>query len=244
MTIELWTSPTPNGWKVSIMLEELKQAGVNLPEVIVKPIDLFKRDQFSEAFTEVSPNQKIPGLRHGNKTIMESCAILMYLAEQYPSALLPDDESRWDVLQWLFWQAAGVGPIFGNKLAYTRYMADVPEEQKQHPLQRFNNEAQRLLRVLNTQLEGHDYICGDNFSIADIASYPWVRGWKWSKIDITSHANVVAWVDRVRARPAVERGLAYGINSNEIDSWNAKTKKRYATGGASIASNQSIAADK
>ena len=179
MTMELWTSATPNGWKVTIMLEELKEAGVELPEIKLVPVDLMqKRQQFSEAFTEVSPNQKIPGLRDGDKTIMESCAILLYLAEKFPSPLLPAGESRWDVIQWLFWQAAGIGPIFGNKLSYTRYMDDVPAEQKAHPLQRFNNEAQRLLRVLNRQLEGRDYICGDQLTIADIAAYPWVRGWK------------------------------------------------------------------
>lgn len=244
MTIELWTSATPNGWKVTIMLEELKEAGLVLPQVDVIPIDLFKREQFSESFTEVSPNQKIPGLRDGDRTIMESCAILLYLAEKYPSPLLPPDETRWNVIQWLFWQAAGVGPAFGNKLAYTRYMDDVPAEQKAHPLERFNNEAQRLLRVLNNQLAGKNYICGDTFTIADIACYPWVRGWKWSKVDITSHDNVVAWVDRVRARPAVERGLSYGFPKEEIDSWSDETRKRYATGGASIASNESIVSDK
>ena len=136
-----------------------------------------------------------------------------------------------------------LGPNFGNKLSYTRYMDDVPAEQKVHPLERFNNEAQRLLRVLDRQLEGKPYICGDAFTIADIACYPWVRGWKWSKINITGHANVVAWVDRVRARPAVERGLAYGAKRAEIDQWSEDTKKRYASGGASIASNESIASD-
>ncbi len=243
MTMELWTSATPNGWKVTIMLEELKEAGIDLPEVKVIPIDLFQREQFSEAFTAVNPNQKIPGLRDGDRTLMESCAILMYLAEKYPSPLLPADDRRWDVIQWLIWQVGGIGPAFGNKLAYTRYMDDVPAEQKSHPLERFSNEAQRLLRVLNKQLEGRDYICGDDFTIADIACYPWVRGWKWSKVDITGHANVVAWVERVRARPAVERGLAYGLDRSEIDSWSDATRKRYASGGASIASNESIASD-
>ena len=175
---------------------------------------------------------------------MESCAILLYLAEKYPSPLLPQNESRWDAIQWLFWQAAGVGPTFGNKLAYTRYMDDVPAEQKSHPLARFNNEAQRLLRVMNKQLEGKDFLCGDQFTIADIACYPWIRGWRWSKVDITLHKNVVAWVERVRARPAVERGLAYGFSKKEIDSWSDETRKRYATGGASIASNESIASEK
>ena len=243
MAMELWTWATPNGWKVTIMLEELREAGVELPEVEVIGVDLFKRDQFSEEFTAVSPNQKIPGLRDGEITLMESCAILQYLGEKYPSPLLPQDESRWDVLQWLYWQAANLGPNFGNKLSYTRYLDELPEEQKVHPLERFNNESQRLLRVLDRQLNGKDYICGDNLTIADIACYPWVRGWKWSKIDITGHANVVAWVDRVRARPAVERGLAYGFEKDEIDSWSEETRKRYAGGGASIASNESIAAD-
>jgi GST-like protein len=244
MAMELWTFATPNGWKVTIMLEELIEAGIELPPVEIKTVDLSKREQFLDAFTTVNPNQKIPGLRDGERTIMESCAILLYLAETYPSPLLPSDDSRWDVMQWLVWQAANLGPVFGNKLSYTRYMDDVPAEQKSHPLERFNNEAQRLLRVLDKQLEGRDYICGDNFTIADIACYPWVRGWKWSKIDITGHANVVAWVDRVRARPAVERGLAYGFAQDEIDSWSEDTRQRYARFGASIASNASIASDR
>ncbi len=241
MALELWTFATPNGWKVTIMLEELIEAGVELPEFKVVPVEIMKGDQFSDAFTAINPNQKIPGLVDGDRALMESCAILLYLAEKFPSPLLPQDESRWDVIQWLMWQAANVGPIFGNKLSYTRYMEDVPAEQKAHPLERFNNEAQRLMRVMDRQLEGRDYLCGDQFTIADIACYPWVRGWKWSKIDITGHANVMAWVDRVRARPAVERGLAYGFEADEIDQWSEDTKKRYAAGGASIASNESIA---
>ena len=172
---------------------------------------------------------------------MESCAILLYLAEKFPSSLLPQDESRWEVIQWLFWQAANLGPNFGNKLSYTRYMDDVPAEQKAHPLQRFNNEAQRLLTVLNKQLEGKSYICGEHFTIADIASYPWVRGWKWSKIDITGHSNVVDWVERVRARPGVERGLTWDFSRDEVDKWSDETRQRYRSGGASIASNDSIA---
>ena len=242
--LELWTFATPNGWKVTIMLEELKEAGVELPPVEVMTVDIMQREQFSDAFTRVNPNQKIPGLRDGDITLMESCAILLYLGEKFPSPLLPEGSARWEVLQWLFWQAANLGPNFGNKLSYTRYMDDVPEEHKRHPLERFNNEAQRLLRVLDKQLEGKSYICGDQFTIADIASYPWVRGWKWSKVDITGHANVVAWVERVRARPAVERGLTYGFSTDEIDSWSEDTRKRYARGGASIASNASIASDK
>jgi GST-like protein len=241
--MELWTFATPNGWKVTIMLEELKDAGVDLPPVEIRTVDISKREQFSEAFTAVNPNQKIPGLVDGEQTVMESCAILLYLAEKFPTCLLPQDESRFEVIQWLFWQAANLGPVFGNKLSYTRYMDDIAAEQKAHPLERFNNEAQRLLRVLDTQLQGRDFICGDSFTIADIACYPWVRGWKWSKINITGHANVVAWVDRVRARPAVQRGLSYGFPEQEIDQWSNNTKQRYAAAGASIASNASIAGE-
>ena len=241
--MELWSFATPNGWKVTIMIEELLEAGVNLPEVELRTVNIMNREQFEPDFTAINPNQKIPGLVDGDQTLMESCAILLYLGEKYPSPLLPQDESRWEVIQWLFWQAANLGPVFGNKLSYTRYMDDIPDEQKVHPLERFSNEAQRLLRVLNKRLEGRDYICGDQFTIADIACYPWVRGWKWSKIDITGHENVLAWVERIRARPAVERGLAYGFEPEQIDQWTEETKSRYARGGASIASNESIASD-
>ncbi|GEM_PF-117972 len=239
--LELWTFATPNGWKVSIMLEELREAGVDLPPVEVQVVNIMNREQFSEAFTAINPNQKIPGLVDGDRRMMESCAILLYLAETFPSPLLPSDDKRWDVIQWVFWQAANVGPVFGNKLSYTRYLSELPEEQKAHPLERFGNEAQRLLRVLDKQLEGREYLCGDRFTIADIASFPWVRGWKWSKIDITSHEHVLAWLERVRARPGVARGLSYGAPEGETDQWSEATKKQYTAGGASIAANESIA---
>jgi GST-like protein len=170
---------------------------------------------------------------------MESCAILHYLAAKFSSDLLPSDERRWDVLQWTMWQAANVGPVFGNKLSYTRYMDDVPELEKVHPLERFGNEALRLVGVLNQRLEGREYVC-DEFSIADIALYPWIRGWKWSKVNITDQANVVAWVDRVRARPGVTRGLAYGVPKDEVDQWSEERKAQYRKSGASIASNDNL----
>ena len=239
--MEFWTSATPNGWKVSIMIEELLEAGVDLPAVEVHTVDLMSGEQFSEAFTALNPNQRIPVLVDGERSIFESGAILQYLGEKYPTSLLPLDEKRWDVLPWLYWQMANLGPVFGNKLSYTRYMDDVDPVKKEHPLERFNTEAQRLLRMLDKQLEGKDYICGDTLTIADIAAWPWVRGWKWSKINITLHDNVMAWVDRVRARPGVERGIAYGFPDGELDQWTEETKKRYARMGSSIASNESLA---
>ena len=240
MSMELWTSPTPNGWKVSIMLEELIEAGADIGEVQVRYINLLKGEQFEADFTERCPNQKIPALRHNGRDIFESCAILQYLAETFPTDLLPLDERKWTVLPWVYWQAANVGPIFGNKLSYTRYMENVPAEQKAHPLERFNNEALRLVSVMDKQLGDNPWLCGAQFTIADIALYPWIRGWKWSKVNITTKPAVMAWVDRVRARPGVERGLAYGVPKEEIDQWSAERKTSTAKGGASIADNENI----
>ncbi|MGH1370621.1 MAG: glutathione S-transferase family protein [Cellvibrionaceae bacterium] len=239
--LQLWTAATPNGWKISILLEELIEAGVVLPQLDVRSVDLFSGEQFSEAFSAINPNQKIPALVHGNISMMESCSILLYLAETFPSPLLPQGSSRWSAIQWVFWQAANLGPTFGNKLSYTRYMDSVPEAQKVHPLQRFNAEAQRLLGVLDKQLQsGGPYLCGENFTVADIACYPWIRGWKWSKIDITGHQYLVAWLARVSARPGVERGVTYGAPKGQAHQWNADIKEKYRRAGSRIASTQNI----
>lgn len=241
--MKIWTAATPNGWKVSIMLEELKETGVKLPEVEVRTINLAKGEQFSEEFTQHNLNQKIPVLIDDQRNVMESCAILQYLAEKYPTTMLPIGDERWDVLPWVYWQAANVGPNFGNKLSYTRYMDDVPDMHKQHPLERFNKEALRLMAVLARQLGDNPWVCGTSFTIADIALYPWVRGWKWSKIDITSYPNVVEWVQRVRARPGVERGISYGVPKDEIDQWSEARKAQYRKSGASIADNAKLKTD-
>lgn len=240
MAMELWTSATPNGWKVTIMVEELKEAGVELPDIEIRNINLSKGEQFADDFIERNPNAKIPVLKDGDLCIPESCAILHYLAEKYPTDLLPLDERRWEVLPWVYWQAANIGPIFGNKLSYTRYMEDVEDIRKEHPLERFGNEALRLVGVLDQKLGNNTFICGDTFTIADIAAYPWIRGYKWSKVDITTRPRVHEWVHRVRARPGVERGLAFGVPKDEIDKWSKERRANYAKGGASIASNENI----
>ena len=197
--MELWTAATPNGWKVSIMIEELIEAGINLGEVSVRNINLAKGEQFAEEFLAHNPNAKIPVLLDGERSVMESCAILQYLAEKFPTSLLPESEARWDILPWVYWQAANVGPVFGNKLSYTRYMDSVAQDAKAHPLERFGTEALRLASVMDRQLQNHKWVAGDTFSIADIALYPWLRGWKWSKVDITRTPAVMDWVNRVRA---------------------------------------------
>lgn len=233
--MELWTAATPNGWKVSIMIEELIEASINLGEVSVRNINLAKGEQFAEEFLAHNPNAKIPVLLDGERSIMESCAILQYLAEKFPTSLLPEGEARWDILPWVYWQAANVGPVFGNKLSYTRYMDSVAQDAKAHPLERFGTEALRLASVMDRQLQNHKWVAGDTFSIADIALYPWLRGWKWSKVDITRTPAVLDWVNRVRARPGVERGIAYGVPAGEIDQWSEERKAQYRRNGAQIA---------
>lgn len=238
--MQLLTAGTPNGWKVTIMLEELVEEGLITPaDFEVNAINLLEGEQFSEAFTAHNLNQKIPVLIDGELSLMESCAILHYLAEKYRSVMLRDAD-RWQVLQWLYWQAANVGPAFGNKLSYTRYMPDVPDIEKQHPLERFRKEARRLSAVLEKQLEQGPFVAGEQFSIADIAIYPWLRGWKWSKVDITDRPLINAWIERVRSRPAVERGLIYGTDKAEVDQWSEERKRQYAQTGASIASNDKL----
>jgi GST-like protein len=242
--MRLLTAPTPNGWKISIMIEELREAGHALRNLDVEMVDLMKGEQFQSEFTAINPNQKIPALTDEGFNLMESCAILQYLGEKFESPLLPLDlRQKFEVLQWVYWQAANVGPVFGNKLSYTRYMNDVDPAQKAHPLERFAREGQRLMGVLSRQLEGRRYIYGDQFTIADIAVYPWVRGWKWSKIPIVGIPNLEDWVKRVRARPGVGRGLSYGVPTDEIDQWSAKRKAAVAASGSIIAATENLDRD-
>ena len=143
-------------------------------------------------------------------------------------------DSRWDILPWLYWQAANVGPVFGNKLSYTRYMDSVSDEAKAHPLERFGKEALRLVGVLEGQLNTHTWVAGNTFTGADIALYPWVRGWKWSKVDITKTPAVMEWITRVRQRPGVARGIAHGVPADEIDRWSPERKEQYRRNGSQI----------
>ncbi len=239
MALDVYFSATPNGWKISIMLEELREAGVELPETRIHMVDLSAGDQFTPEFTAINPNQKMPALLDDGRAVMESCAILQYLGEKYPTSLFPTDERRWDVLPWLYWQAANLGPAFGNKLSYTRYI-DIPDEQKAHPLERFGRESLRLVAILGRRFEKHPYICGDDFTVADISVFPWIRAYKWAKVDITTQPAVVDWLKRVRARPGVDRGVAYGVPKDEVDSFSKERRERYKARGAQIAANENL----
>ena len=221
--IEVYSAPTPNGWKVTIMLEEC-----GLPYSF-HPVDLSRGEQRTPEFLEMSPNGRIPAIRDGDLSLFESGAILHYLAEKSGLFLPSEPRGRWNVLQWLHWQMGGVGPMVGQSISFNRYI----DEPVPYAVERYGRESRRLFEVLDRQLEGRDYVCGD-VSIADFALYPWVRAHRWARVSIEGLDNVGAWLKRVRARPGVERGLAVGVPKDEVDQWSAERKAAYKRSGASI----------
>lgn len=207
--IDLYTWTTPNGRKVSILLEEL---GV---PYTAHAIDIGSDDQFQPDFLKISPNNKIPAIvdRDNGLTLMESGAIMMYLADKYSKFIPASGDDRWRVVEWLMWQMGGYGPILGQGHHFLHFNAgksDYAEE-------RFYNEANRLYGVLDKRLEGRDYIV-DDYSIADMACWPWASRFEWHKVDITKYPNVVAWYNRIKERPAVQKGYQVPIDRGSIPS--------------------------
>ena len=207
--LALYTWSTPNGRKVSIMLEEIGLA------YEVRPVDITRRAQFAPEFLALSPNNKIPvivdpdGPDGRPMVVFESGAILMYLAEKSGRLLPRDPRSRCDVLQWLMFQMGGVGPMFGQVGFFHHFAGKEIEDPR--PRERYYTEAKRLLGVMDRQLEGRDWIAGD-YSIADIALCPWLRTLRdfygaREEVGFDGFTNVSAWLDRFLARPAVQRGL-------------------------------------
>jgi GSH-dependent disulfide-bond oxidoreductase len=203
--IDLYTWSTPNGRKVSIMLEELAL------DYTVHAIDITKGDQHSAEFVAINPNAKIPALVDSDGpdgapiTVFESAAILMYLAEKHKSPLLPTEtRAHYQVMQWLMLQMGSIGPMFGQVHHFIRFAKeDVPYAKK-----RYYDEARRLYGVLDGHLAGHPFLAGEAYSIADIATYPWVARHEWQEIDLNDFPAVKAWFDTLSARPAVEKGMA------------------------------------
>jgi GST-like protein len=196
--IELYTSPTPNGYKVSIMLEETAL------EYSVHPIDLGKQEQKEPEFLAMNPNGRIPVIvDHDNDdfVVFESGAILLYLAEKTGQLLPAEKKQRSRVMQWLMFQMGGIGPMMGQANVFYRYF----DEKIPAAINRYQHEGLRLLTVLDHQLEGREYICGD-YSIADIAAWPWAVTHNWSGIDIDGLSNLKSWLDRMAERPAVAKG--------------------------------------
>jgi GST-like protein len=209
--IELHYWPTPNGWKVSILLEELA-----VPYRLV-PVDIRKGEQFAPAFLAISPNNKIPAIvdrkpRDGGPplAVFETAAILQYLAEKYGRLLPQDTRGRIEVLQWVAWQVAGLGPTAGQVHHFLEYA----DEEMPYPIRRFTREIERLYGVLDQRLAGRDFICGE-FSIADIASWVWCRLWRHHRIDIERFGHLKAWLARVGERPAVNTGFRIGNELRE-----------------------------
>ena len=195
--IDLYTWTTPNGRKVSIMLEE-----VGLPYKAI-PINISKDEQFAPEFLKISPNNKIPAIvDHDNGVaMMESGAILLYLAEKTKKLMPKDDKGRWRVLEWLMFQMASVGPNFGQVHHFVKYN----QGKAPYAEQRFLTEAKRLYGVMNKCLGEAEYLAGD-YSIADIATWPWVSRYEWQTINLNEYPNVKRWYLAIAKRPAVERG--------------------------------------
>jgi GSH-dependent disulfide-bond oxidoreductase len=195
--IDLHTWTTPNGRKVSIALEEM-----GLPYE-VHPVDINKEEQFKPDFLKISPNNRIPAIvdRDTGLSLMESGAILIYLGDKTGKFLPKDGEARYRVIEWLMWQMGGIGPMLGQAHHFLKYnpgKAPYAEE-------RYGKEARRLYGVLDRRLEGRDYIAGD-YSIADMATWPWISRFEWQQIDMNEFSNVARWYKAIAARPAVQRG--------------------------------------
>jgi GSH-dependent disulfide-bond oxidoreductase len=200
--IDLYTWGTPNGRKVSIMLEE-----TGLPYRVHK-IDISKGDQFKPEFVAINPNSKIPAIVDpegpGGKrlALFESGAILIYLAEKTGMFLPKDPAARYVALEWLMFQMGGVGPMFGQVHHFLR----AAPEPVPYAIERYGKETRRLYGVLDARLGGAAYLAGD-YSIADIATYPWVARHEWHKVELGDFPNVKRWYQAIGARPAVTRGM-------------------------------------
>lgn len=209
--IELYFWPTPNGLKVSIALEEM-----GLPYV-VKPVAIGKGDQFKPGFMAISPNNRMPAIIDVDGpagepiSVFESGAILQYLGRKTGKLYPTDERKRVEVDEWLFWQMAGVGPMFGQASHFRNYAPNLVDDPEKiaYSAARYNNEVNRLIGVLERRLDGRDYVAGD-YSIADIASYPWIKVAAVFNQDMDTFPNVQAWLTRIAARPAVQAGVAVG----------------------------------
>jgi len=205
--IDLYSWHTSNGRKMYIMLEEL-----GLPYTH-HAINIGKDDQFTPEFTAINPNSKIPAIIDqdgpGGKpyTVFESGAILMYLAEKTGKFLPTEPRARYDVIQWLMFQMGGIGPIFGQVHHFKRSA----KEKVPYALERYDKELRRLYGVLNARLEGREFLV-DDYSIADIATYPWTARFEWQEVDLNDFPNVKRWFDVISARPAVQKAMAMNFS--------------------------------
>jgi GST-like protein len=205
--IELFTAPTPNGWKISIMLEECR-----LPYE-VKWVNIGKGQQFAPDFLAISPNNKIPAIidhdpEDGGQpvSVFETGAILVYLADKTGLFLPSSPRTRVAVLEWLFWQVGGLGPMRGQHGHFKLYAPD----RIAYATDRYHNETIRLYKVLDGRLTGRVYIAGDTYSIADMACFPWIQTYKAQEIPLAAFPNVQRWYKALKERPALKKGMDLG----------------------------------
>ena len=198
--IDLYTAPTPNGWKASITLEELE-----LPyEVHI--VNLMGGDQKKPEYLKINPNGRIPAIvdrDEGNFAVFESGALMIYLAEKAGRLLPTDRRGRSRVIQWLMFQMGGIGPMMGQANVFFRYFP----EKLQPAIDRYQNECRRLFEVLDGRLAGNEWLAGD-YSIADIANWAWVRTHKWSGVSVDGLEHLGRWMGQMAERPACQRGIA------------------------------------
>lgn len=197
--IELYTAPTPNGWKASIMLEE---TGLNYE---TKTVNISTGEQHHPDYLAINPNGRIPAIvdtENDNFAIFESGAILVYLAEKTGQFMPADVKGRSIVMQWLMFQMGGVGPMMGQANVFFRYFPEkIPAA-----IERYQTESKRLLTVLNARLKDNEYLAGD-YSIADIANWSWAKIYAWPGVDVSNLPHLLRWIDLIAARPAVEKGI-------------------------------------
>lgn len=214
--IDLYFWSTPNGYKISILLEEL---GISYNVI---PVHIGKGDQFKPEFLKFSPNNKIPALvdhdgpDEKSIALFESGAIMMYLAEKSGWKFMPQEiGARYSVIQWLMFQMGGIGPMLGQAHHFRKYAP----EQIPYAVDRYTKEARRLYDVIDRRLGEVEFLAGE-YSIADMATYPWLRAHKWQGQDIAEFPNIQRWYDVIRARPAVQRGIA--VLQEKVDKSTAK----------------------
>jgi GST-like protein len=218
--IELYTAPTPNGWKVSIALEEL-----GLPYA-AHLVDILKGEQKEPGFLAINPNGRIPAIIDRDAddfAVFESGAILIYLAEKTGRLMPSDAKGRSLVLQWLMFQMGGVGPMMGQTNVFFRYF----HEKLQPAIDRYQNETRRLFGVLDGRLRDHEYLAGD-YSIADIANWSWVRTHNWSGVSVDHLPHLKRWLNAIAARPAAQKGITVPFEIKTMDHGQGEEAERLA----------------
>jgi len=224
--IDLYTSPTPNGWKASVTLEEM-----DVPYE-VHPISLSQGTQKEPWFLKINPNGRIPAIvdrDEDNLAVFESGAIMIYLAEKTGKLLPTERKARARVMSWLMFQMGGIGPMMGQANVFFRYW----QEKYQPAIDRYQHESRRLFEVLNNQLKDHEYLV-DDYSIADIANWCWVRTHPWSGVSVEGLDHLQRWIDAIGARPAVQAGVKVPVDLAALRKGDGEGAKRTVESGRSI----------